>query len=161
MLRAHGAKKKYHNEMVGYNSRLDSIQAAVLRVKLPYIDAWNENRRRVANLYSELLEGIPGVITPEVSEGHVFHQYTIRLTQADRDEIQSRLKEAGIDTMVYYPVPQDRLPLYKGQYPPNPISDKLAKQVLSLPIWPELSEATAERVVRVIKQACVQETSSA
>ena len=161
MLREHGAKKKYYNEMVGYNSRLDAIQAAVLRVKLPYIDAWNEGRRRVANLYGELLDGMPGVIVPEVSEGHVFHQYTIRLTQADRNEVQSRLKEAGIGTMVYYPVPQDRLPLYEGRYPSNLVSDKLAKQVLSLPIWPELSEGTAERVIRAVTQAYSQEASSA
>jgi dTDP-4-amino-4,6-dideoxygalactose transaminase len=161
MLREHGAKKKYYNEMVGYNSRLDAIQAAILRVKLPYIDVWNEGRRRVAHLYGELLEGMPGVIVPEVSEGHVFHQYTIRLTQADRNEVQSRLREAGIGTMVYYPVPQDRLPLYEGRYPSNSVSDKLAKQVLSLPIWPELSEATAERVIRAVTQARLQEASSA
>lgn len=161
MLRDHGTKKKYHNEMVGYNSRLDTMQAAVLRVKLPYIDAWNEGRRRVARLYGELLEGVPGVVVPEVSEEHVFHQYTIRLTQADRNEVQSKLKEAGIGTMVYYPVPQDRLPLYKERHPANLVSDKLAEQVLSLPIWPELSEATAERVVREIKQACIQGAASA
>ena len=115
----------------------------------------------MAHLYGELLEGVPGVVVPEVSEGHVFHQYTIRLTQADRDEVQSKLKEAGIGTMVYYPVPQDRLPLYKERQPSNLVSDKLAEQVLSLPIWPELSEATAERVVREIKQACIQGAASA
>ena len=161
MLRLHGARKKYHNEMVGYNSRLDTIQAAVLRVKLPYVDAWNEDRRRVAALYGELLGGVTGIIVPEISAGHVFHQYTIRITIGNRDEVQARLREAGIGTMVYYPVPVDQLPLYKGRYPANPVSEKLAKQVLSLPIWPELSETVVERVAQAIKQVCLQEASSA
>jgi dTDP-4-amino-4,6-dideoxygalactose transaminase len=161
MLRVHGAKKKYHNEMVGYNSRLDTIQAAILRVKLPHIDAWNESRRRAAALYGELLGGVTGIIVPEISAGHVFHQYTIRITIGNRDEVQARLKEAGIGTMVYYPMPVHQLPLYKGRYPANPVSEMLAKQVLSLPIWPDLSETVVERVVQAIKQVCLQEASSA
>jgi dTDP-4-amino-4,6-dideoxygalactose transaminase len=153
MLRVHGAKKKYHNEVVGYNSRLDSIQAAILRVKLPYVDVWNEGRCRVARLYSELLQDVPGVTAPELVEGHVFHQYTVSITQSNRDEVQARLKEAGIGTMVYYPVPQDRLPLYKGRYPANPVSDKLAGQVLSLPIWPELEPNKQRYIVRAMAVA--------
>jgi dTDP-4-amino-4,6-dideoxygalactose transaminase len=161
LLRAHGAKKKYHNEMVGYNSRLDSLQAAILRVKLPHVDAWNEGRRRVAVLYNELLGDVPGVVTPEVVEGHVFHQYTIRVTRANRDEVQAKLKEAGIGTMVYYPVPQDRLPLYEGRYPANPVSDRLAEQVLSLPIWPEIGRDAQERVVETTKEVLAAERQHA
>ena len=157
MLRAHGAKRKYHNEIVGYNSRLDSMQAAVLRVKLPHIDAWNEGRRRVAGVYNELLGDVAGVEVPELNGGHVFHQYTVRLTGADRDEVQARLKEAGIGTMVYYPVPQDLLPLYKGCYPTNPVSEELSGQVLSLPIWPEMGRETQERVAGAVKQVLVAE----
>lgn len=156
MLRVHGARKKYHNEVLGYNSRLDSLQAAILRVKLPHIDAWNEGRREVAQRYKELLKAVPGVIPPEVNDGHVFHQYTIRLTEADRDQVQTKLKAQGIETMVYYPIPQDKLPIYAGQYPANPISDKLARQVLSLPIWPSLGPSVQARVAR----ALVEVTSS-
>ena len=146
MLRVHGAKKKYHNEMVGYNSRLDSVQAAVLRVKLPHLDNWNEGRRRVALLYKDLLEDVPNIVVPEIVEGHVFHQYTIRIVDRSRDEVQARLQAADIGTMVYYPVTQDRLPLYKGRYPANPVSLMLAEQALSLPIWPEITREVQERV---------------
>lgn len=152
MLRTHGAKKKYHNEMLGYNSRLDALQAAILRVKLPYVDAWNEQRREAAWRYDELLREAPGVIPPQVTPGHVFHQYTVRLTGADRDEVHAKLEEWGINTMVYYPVPQDRLPVYAGRYPRYPVSDRLAEQVLSLPIWPEIGEEVQRRVVETLRQ---------
>jgi dTDP-4-amino-4,6-dideoxygalactose transaminase len=152
MLRVHGAKKKYHNEVLGYNSRLDSLQAAILRVKLPHIDSWNEGRRSVAQRYKELFKDIPGVIPPDVTDGHVFHQYTIRLTNADRDQVQAKLKERGIETMVYYPIPQDKLPIYRGQYPANPVSDTVARQVLSLPIWPSLDPSAQTRVATTLAE---------
>ncbi|AKG22722.1 DegT/DnrJ/EryC1/StrS family aminotransferase [Calothrix sp. 336/3] len=147
MLRVHGAKKKYHNEVLGYNSRLDTMQAAILRVKLPHIDEWNQGRRRVAKTYNDLLAGIPGVITPHLADGHVFHQYTIRILDNKRDSVQEYLGKQGIGSMIYYPVPQDKLPVYQGQYPANPVSDLLATQVLSLPIWPEMSSANIEYIV--------------
>ena len=153
MLRVHGAKKKYHNEVLGYNSRLDTIQAAILRVKLKYIDQWNEGRRRVAKTYNELLADIPDIITPEIPDGHVFHQYTIRITNGKRDEVKAYLAEQGIGSMIYYPVPQDKLPVYKGKYPVNSVSDLLGEQVLSLPIWPELEQNSQSKVVEVIRQA--------
>jgi dTDP-4-amino-4,6-dideoxygalactose transaminase len=152
MLRAHGAKKKYHNEILGYNSRLDSLQAAVLRVKLPHVDEWNSGRREAAKRYNRLFEDTRGVITPQVSEGHVFHQYTVRLTNADRDEVQAKLEQKGVGSMVYYPVPQNRLAIYRGRYPATPSSDRLAKQVLSLPIWPIMEHGAQERVVEALKQ---------
>ena len=136
MLRAHGAKKKYHNELRGYNSRLDTIQAAILRVKLPHVDTWNQQRREAARRYNEHLDGAPGIITPHITDGHVFHQYTIRITTRSRDEVQAQLKESGIGTMVYYPVPQDRLPACRTERSVTPVSEQLATQVLSLPIWP-------------------------
>ena len=151
MLRVHGAKKKYHNEIIGYNSRLDTLQAAILRVKLPHIDEWNSGRRRVASLYTELLADIPEVVAPEVVSGHVFHQYTIRIIKGDRDKVASDLSAKGISTMIYYPIPQDRLPIYAGKYPVNPISDQLGTQVLSLPIWPELDRSIAEEVIRCLR----------
>jgi dTDP-4-amino-4,6-dideoxygalactose transaminase len=153
MLRAHGSKKKYHNELIGYNSRLDSLQAAILRVKLPHIDTWNTQRRHAAQRYNELLSGVEGVVTPQLSGGHIFHQYTIRLTKANRDEVQKKLQEQGISTMVYYPIPQDQLPVYKGQYPLHPVSEELARQVISLPMWPTIKKEMQERVVESLTRA--------
>ncbi|MGH1397209.1 MAG: DegT/DnrJ/EryC1/StrS family aminotransferase [Trichormus sp.] len=156
MLRVHGAKKKYHNEVLGYNSRLDTLQAAILRVKLPHIDKWNEGRRTVAKTYNQLLANVPDVVTPELANGHVFHQYTIRILNGKRDQVQKYLSAAGISTMIYYPVPQDQLPVYQGQYPANPVSDLLATEVLSLPIWPELAETAIARIVDTIRKAVIE-----
>jgi dTDP-4-amino-4,6-dideoxygalactose transaminase len=152
MLRVHGSRKKYYNEVVGYNSRLDTIQAAILRVKLPHVDAWNSARNEVARQYNELLAGVEGIITPELASGHVFHQYTVRITKGSRDEVQKKLAAAGIGTMVYYPVPQDQLPLYKGLHPENPVSDRLAQQALSLPIWPEIEAGQQATISRFLKE---------
>jgi dTDP-4-amino-4,6-dideoxygalactose transaminase len=151
MLRAHGAKKKYHNEILGFNSRLDSLQAAILRVKLPHVDAWNEGRRCVAQRYNQQLRDLPNIITPQLSDGHVFHQYTIRIPSTRREPVHDGLKAQGIGTMVYYPIPQDRLPIYEGKYQANPISDTLATQVLSLPIWPSMSDTEQDRVAYGLK----------
>jgi dTDP-4-amino-4,6-dideoxygalactose transaminase len=153
MLRAHGAQKKYHNEIIGYNSRLDTLQAAILRVKLPHIDNWNQGRRRVAKTYQELLANVPGIITPEVADGHVFHQYTIRVTDGKRDRVQAYLTDRGIGSMIYYPIPQDLLPVYQGEYPVNIVSELMAGEVLSLPIWPEMDRSTIELVAQTAKQA--------
>lgn len=150
MLRAHGSAKKYHNEMVGYNSRLDTIQAAILRVKLPHIEDYNAGRRRVAQRYNEAFAGVNGLITPECVEGHVFHQYTLRVGHGRRESLAQHLTELGIQTMIYYPIPQDRLPIYAGHYPRYPVSDLLAEQVLSLPIWPQMMEQKQEVVIEAV-----------
>ena len=151
-LRTHGSVKKYQNEMLGYNSRLDSIQAVILNEKLPYVKEWNLQRRRVAEKYNGLLEDIPGIIPPEICDGHVFHQYTVRVKDNKRDELKEKLADKGIFTMVYYPLPQDRLPVYKGQYSANPNSDILADEVLSLPIWPELEDSKIEYICSMAKE---------
>lgn len=156
MLRTHGSRKKYHNEMLGYNSRLDALQAAVLQVKLGHVDCWNQQRRQVADTYNQLLDGVDEVVTPEISAEHVFHQYTVRVLNGKRDLVQQSLAEAGIGTMVYYPVPQDRLPIYAGQYEPNLVSDRLATEVLSLPIWPGLETETITRISQIIKNILVE-----
>lgn len=153
MLRMHGSKQKYCNQMLGYNSRLDALQAAILQVKLNYIDLWNQQRRQVAKTYSQLLDSVADVITPALSDGHVFHQYTIRILGGKRDHVQRSLAAAGIGSMVYYPFPQDRLPIYDGQYSANPVSDELGNQVLSLPMWPELSPETSQFVVRTLQES--------
>ncbi|HLE97193.1 MAG TPA: DegT/DnrJ/EryC1/StrS family aminotransferase [Candidatus Thermoplasmatota archaeon] len=154
-LRTHGSLKKYHNEEIGYNSRLDEVQAAILRVKLPKVDAWNEARRRVAKAYDTGLAGLPGVTTPKVAPWgtHVFHQYTLRVDGARRDGLQARLADAGVSTMVYYPVPMHRLPVYAKGAPHLPVSEAAAAEVLSLPMWPGMPEATTERVVLSVRKA--------
>ena len=146
MLRVHGAKKKYYNEALGYNSRLDSLQAAILRVKLPHIDVWSTGRRRVATRYNELLADIPGIITPEACEGHVFHQYTIQINNTDRDELQRKLAKEGIGSMVYYPVPVHQLPIFQSRSYHLPVTESVAKVVLSLPIWPQMGESVIEHI---------------
>ncbi|MEO1637346.1 MAG: DegT/DnrJ/EryC1/StrS family aminotransferase [Cyanobacteria bacterium J06631_9] len=153
MLRVHGAKKKYHNEVLGYNSRLDAMQAAILGVKLKHIDDWNEKRRGVALTYNQLLDGASDVITPDVADGHVFHQYTIRILGGKRDAVKQAMADAGVGSMIYYPIPQDKLPVYDGQYPDQDVSNELGKEVLSLPIWPELSVETQETIVKALRAA--------
>jgi dTDP-4-amino-4,6-dideoxygalactose transaminase len=150
MLRAHGARKKYHNEILGYNSRLDTLQAAILRVKLPYIDQWNQGRKRVAKIYRDLLSEVSDVTTPEVLEGHVFHQYTIRVARGRREQLAQSLSDQGIGTMIYYPIPQDKLPVYNGQYESLSVSELLSSEVISLPIWPELDEAIQKRIALAV-----------
>jgi len=153
ILRVHGSKKKYHNEIIGYNSRLDTLQAAILRVKLRHINQWNQGRRRVAQLYNSLLSSVKGVVVPLITDGHVFHQYTVRIINGQRDRVQEYLTTEGIGSMIYYPVPQDKLPVYDGQYEANPNSDLLTSEVLSLPIWPELELEKIEVVVQVIDRS--------
>ncbi len=152
-LRVHGSLQRYRNEMLGYNSRLDALQAAILGVKLPYLDRWNQQRRQVAERYNALLAGVPGVVCPRLSAGHVFHQYTLRLLNNQRDAVQAALNEQGITTIVYYPIPQNRLPVYEGQFPRCAVSEQVASEVLSLPIWPELEESIQIRIVEALKTA--------
>ncbi|HEY8342265.1 MAG TPA: DegT/DnrJ/EryC1/StrS family aminotransferase [Calditerricola sp.] len=155
MLRVHGARRKYENELVGYNSRLDELQAAILRVKLPHIDEWNAGRRRVAKRYSEALRDLPGVTVPSERPGafHVYHQYTIRISQNRRDAVQQRLREQGIATMVYYPIPVHRLPVYRLPEGTCPHAEQAAAEVLSLPIWPQMPEAVQDRVIEALREA--------
>jgi len=156
MLRVHGASKKYHNEVIGYNSRLDELQATVLRVKLPHIDEWNEGRRQAAARYSKMLAGLDGVITPSEADyaKHVYHQYTIRILGGKRDAVQQALADAEIGSFVYYPVPLDKLPVYAGmEFGALTNSDMCATEVLSLPIWPKITEDIQTQVVAKIREA--------
>jgi dTDP-4-amino-4,6-dideoxygalactose transaminase len=153
VLRRQGSKNKYHAEVLGFNSRLDSLQAAILGVKLKYLDEWNEARRRVAQRYNELLAGLP-VTTPYESPDvyHVYHQYTIRAPQ--RDALAAHLKERGIGTMIYYPVPLHIQRLYAGLgYGKGslPASETASREVLSLPMYPELTKAQQVAVAGAIR----------
>lgn len=152
MLRSHGSLKKYYNELVGYNSRMDEIQAAILNVKLQYIDEWNKKRRELALRYNFLLSSIPGIVVPQYTENHVFHQYTIRVLKQKRDGLQRYLRSFGIDSMVYYPIPQDKLPVYNDKYDLFFESDIAAAEVLSLPMWPYMSLLDQDEVVEKIKE---------
>lgn len=156
MLRAHGSKRKYYNELHGYNSRLDAIQAAMLRVKLPHLDDWNTRRQQVAAIYNRELESAAGIVSPlSIREsGHVYHQYTVRITARDRLLVQKHLKSAGISSAVYYPVPLHKLPLYQSAGQASyPNSETAAAEVLSLPISPSLDEASIRRIVTELTTA--------
>ncbi|TCJ18875.1 DegT/DnrJ/EryC1/StrS family aminotransferase [Rubrobacter taiwanensis] len=155
MLRTHGAKKKYHNETIGYNSRLDALQAAILRVKLAHIDEWNEGRRAAARRYGEMLADVSGVETPyEASHiRHVYHQYTVRVRDGGRDAVRERLAEAGVGTMVYYPVPVHLLPVYAASGYELPATEAASGEVLSLPIWPQMARTVQEQVVDSLREA--------
>jgi dTDP-4-amino-4,6-dideoxygalactose transaminase len=155
MLRAHGSRVKYHNEAIGYNSRLDELQAAILRVKLPHVDAANEGRRRVAARYAELFADVPGVTVPAERPWatHVYHQYTIRVADGRRDAVQQALAAEGIGTMIYYPVPLHHLPVYAAMGCSLPEAERAAGEVISLPITPTLSEGDQRRVVDAVAAA--------
>ncbi|MBZ0286097.1 MAG: DegT/DnrJ/EryC1/StrS family aminotransferase [Anaerolineae bacterium] len=155
MLRVHGSLKKYHNEIVGYNSRMDTLQAAILSVKLPHVDSFSAGRRKAAQIYTELLQDIPGVIPPCEAPyaRHVYHQYTLRILDGKRDAVQKKLEAAGIATMVYYPVPIHKLPIYANRNLHLPEAEKAASEVLSLPIWPQITRDVQERVIAALRDA--------
>lgn len=155
-LRVHGRspQSKYHHASVGYNSRLDELQAALLRVKLPYLDRWNEARRKRATLYNQLLKDVP-VITPfaERDRTHIYHLYIIQTDR--RDALITHLKSEGIATAAYYPVPLHLQEVYKSlgyQEGDFPISEKICKRSMALPLHPELDEESQFQVVKAIKQ---------
>lgn len=154
-LRVHGAREKYHNERLGYNSRLDTIQAAILSVKLPYIDQWNEARRQAAKRYDSYLADLPGLTPPTATPGayHIYHQYTVSIDAGRRDMVHEVLKEAGIYTMIYYPVPLHQLPVYESRNIQLPQAEQTAQEVLSLPIWPHIRENQQQRIAEALRSA--------
>jgi dTDP-4-amino-4,6-dideoxygalactose transaminase len=147
MLRHHGSRQSYLHEVLGYNSRLDELQAAILRIKFRHLDRYNAARAEASRLYRQLLKDLPLILPAESAKGrHVWHQFTVRSSK--RDALRASLEKAGIASMIYYPVPLHRQPLYA---PDNagrdyPVTDEAARTVLSLPIFPHLG---AERVKRV------------
>lgn len=155
-LRNHGSTVRYYHDEIGFNSRLDEIQAAILRIKFKHIDAYNANRRNNAALYSKHLAGT-GIRTPSEQGGtrHVFHQYTIRVK--NRDGVKQNLDRGGItSSMIYYPVPLHLQTAYKdlGMKPGSrPVSEQAALEVLSLPMYPELTEEQIKTVADAVKKA--------
>lgn len=155
-LRNHGSYTRYHHEKLGYNSRLDEIQAAVLRVKLKHIDDFNRLRHQAAMHYSQRLQHLVTVPNDNKDGSHVFHQYTILHEQ--RDKIQAALKDASIASAIYYPIPIHQQPLFNGQYDnvELPVTLDFTSSCLSLPIFPELSTSQIDIICSVIENAINQ-----
>jgi dTDP-4-amino-4,6-dideoxygalactose transaminase len=154
LLRNYGSRTKYHNEVVGYNSRLDEMQAALLRVKLTRLDEWNERRRQVAARYLRELPGQHKLNLPHVPEWAepAWHLFVVR--HAQRDALQKTLNEAGIGTMIHYPIPPHLQPAYSelGYYSGAfPITERIAINCLSLPMGPHLDEAGTSAVIAALK----------
>ncbi len=155
VLRNNGSRVKYLNEVPGYNSRLDELQAALLRVKLQCLDAWNERRRLLARSYEAGLAGVSGLVLPETpadANEHVHHLYVIRSSR--RDGLQAHLKERGIETLIHYPVPPHRQQAYEPLALSSdrfPIAEAIAREILSLPMGPHVSDAEADHVVRTVR----------
>ena len=167
LLRDHGSPKKYYHEIIGYNSRLDEIQAAVLRVKLRYLNEWNEKRRKNANIYSEYLQELADkdlVVTPQEMSWakHVYHLYVIQVEEGLRDKLIEYLNARGIGAQIHYPIPIHLQKAYKhlgynqGSFP---VAEKLAKRIISLPMFPELERQEIEYIARGIRAFFKQNAS--
>lgn len=165
-LRNYGAPRKYYHCDLGTNSRLDTLQAAVLKVKLPYLEEWNQSRNQAAHYYDTLLAPLhsQGIIPLENQSGmgHVYHLYVIRILESgalDRDTLQQKLQASGIQTGIHYPIPCHLQPVYQHlgyQESDFPETERLCKQILSLPMYPGLSNDLIEKVVAAIKSAINQ-----
>jgi dTDP-4-amino-4,6-dideoxygalactose transaminase len=156
LLREYGWEERYVSKFPGLNSRLDEIQAAILRVKLPHLDEENESRRKIAGTYHSLLAAC-GLILPgaDPEADHVYHQYVIRTK--NRDSLRAYLRERGIGTLIHYPVPVHQQPAYAARLSgriPLPRTEEAAKQILSLPMYPELTTDQVQTVTREIVTWC-------
>lgn len=150
-LRNYGSSVKYYHEVMGFNSRLDELQAAILRVKLKHLDDWNGSRRKVASVYSKKLLGLD-LKLPQVPDfaDPVWHLYVVRTRR--REQMQAHLLSKGVGTIVHYPIPPHMQPCYKNQkWGDLPVSERLAKEVLSLPIYPGIKEEAVDYVVDALK----------
>ena len=162
LLGQYGWRERYVSDIPGGNSRLDEIQAAILRVKLPHLERENESRRALARTYTALLDGA-GLCLPEVPPHatHVFHQYAVCLPR--RDELRAHLQQSGVGTLVHYPVPVHLQPAYLGRLPapvPLPRTERIARQVLSLPMYPQLREDQCRRACQEILQFLAVQNSA-
>ncbi len=153
MIRNHGSEKKYRHTLLGVNSRLDAIQAAVIRVKLQYLDSWNERRAQIASMYDANLKDLPLELPKDLGYGtHIYHQYSIRFL--GRDDLRSHLLERGVQTAIHYPVPLHFQPAFsflgltEGSYPN---SERAAREVLCLPIYPEMEDEDVGIVIDSIR----------
>jgi len=153
MLREYGWKRRFISETAGTNSRLDELQAAILRVKLRHLDSDNEKRRSIAARYTDALAGHVSVPASRTDRAGVFHLYVVRTE--NRADLQQHLEAQGIGTAVHYPVPVHLQPAYRGRLGDKgsfPVAERAAEQVLSLPLYPQLEVSQIERVIDVILQ---------
>ena len=155
-LRDHGQVRKYHHSMIGWNCRMDGIQAAVLRVKLKHLDQGNDLRRQHAQRYGAELRGIDGIVTPREASyaRHIYHVYALRVQE--RDELMSILRQRGIQTAIHYPVPIHLQPAYEMLGHENgdfPLSEQMAREFISLPMFPELTNLQIDFVAKAVKEA--------
>ena len=157
LLRNHGRiTKKYEHDIEGYSSRLDNLQAAILRVKLRHLNKWNESRRENAKKYNKLLNNIGGITTPYEANyaKHVYHLYVIGVEKEGRDKLREELKSKGIATGIHYPIPLHLQPAYnylgykRGDFP---ITEKASQEIISLPMFAELSDEQIEEIVKIIR----------
>lgn len=164
MIKEHGSKTRYLHEEVGINSRLDAIQAAILQVKLPLLDHWNQQRTAIAENYHQLLQSLPGITLPQATPGgkHVWNQYTILIKSQEgkseilRDRIREQLDAKGVSSMIYYPLPLHLQPVYQDldyQQGQCAIAEQAANEVLSLPMFPDLTLEEQERVAYALKES--------
>jgi len=159
MIANHGQSVQYVHDSIGVNSRLDNIQAAILRIKLRHLDEYAAARNRAANYYDKALNGVQGIKTPARAKGttHVFHQYTLQLNGHDRTALREFLAQKGIPAMIYYPIPLHLQKAYKdSRYKEGdfPVTEKLCASVISLPMHTELDESTQEFIVNAVKEFC-------
>jgi len=153
MLRVHGIERRYFHDLHGQNSRLDELQAAILRVKLKHVDAWNERRREIARRYTDGLRGLPLQLPGPINEAHVFHVYAVLSDR--RDALQKFLADRGIPTIIYYPQPLHLQKVYadlgwrEGDFP---VAEDTSKKIFPLPMYPELSDEQVDYVVATIRQ---------
>lgn len=156
MIANHGQKVRYYHDVIGVNSRLDTIQAAILDIKLKHLNDYATARRAAADYYDQAFQGVEGLLTPKrIEEGtHVFHQYTLRVQGGKRDALRTFLEEKGIPSMIYYPLPLHFQKAFANErYPEGsmPISEKLSSEVLSLPIHTEMTQEELEFIVGNVK----------
>ncbi|MFB2834382.1 DegT/DnrJ/EryC1/StrS family aminotransferase [Floridanema evergladense] len=169
MLKEHGSPSRYYHQEIGINSRLDALQAAILQVKLGYLETWNSQRSQVAARYQNLLAPLPGIVLPQSLPGgkSVWNQYTIRILASEskdktsasnsrRDQVRTQMQQQGVTSMIYYPIPLHLQPVYQSLgYQPGsfPVAEQVCHEVLSLPMFPELTQEQQEQVVYALKDA--------
>jgi len=156
MLRDYGRVSKYEHALIGYNSRLDTLQAAILRVKLKKLNLWNDLRRKAAGMYNNFLKDIPGITIPSDGDNihHVYHAYTIRSRK--RDEIAANLRKNNVASIIYYPIPLHLQKAYSGlgyRKGDFPVSEKISRDILALPIYPYITEKQIKFITDIIKRS--------
>jgi dTDP-4-amino-4,6-dideoxygalactose transaminase len=157
-LRNYGSNIKYHNDFIGFNSRLDEIQAAFLRIKLKKLNEWNIRRKKIARLYCDEINPTHVVLPRSIADvDHVWHQYVIRVK--NRDELAVQLMKNGVETMIHYPIPPHKQKAYEALFTKEkfslPISENLSNEILSLPIWPDLNDSQVLHIISTVNKLLI------